>query len=146
MEEAASKWGLYCHFYDSHPLNSVLLLGEGGYPNCVACGMQTDPYRIMWDHKDMQLCWDSAAQRHQLRARTDEALTLWQQFVVNRDVLDWVEVFKYLGRFLSQDDDDTRAVQAQAVKAHMCWARFGKVLRSKNTSPRVYGYFYKAVV
>ncbi len=65
---------------------------------------------------------------------------------MNGDVLDWVEVFKYLGHMLSQDDNDTQAVQAQVVKTRKCWDCVGKVLRSKNASPHVCGYFYKAVI
>ena len=65
---------------------------------------------------------------------------------MNGDVLNRVEVFKYLKRVLSQDDNDTRVVCAQVVEAQKCWACVGKVLRSKNASPRVCVYFYKVVV
>jgi hypothetical protein len=38
------------------------------------------------------------------------ALALCQQFTVHGDVLERVEVFRYLSRLLSQDDDDIQAV------------------------------------
>ncbi len=110
MGEAASKWSLRCHFRDRHPLDSVLLLGEGVYPKCVTCGMQMNPCRIGRGHKSTKLCRDGIVRRRQLRTWTDAALTLRRQFVVKRDVLDWVETFKYLGHVLSQDVDNVRTV------------------------------------
>ena len=56
------------------------------------------------------------------------ALALRQQFTVHADVLERVEVFRYLGRLLSQDDDDIQAVRSQLCKAHRTWARVGQVM------------------
>ena len=61
-------------------------------------------------------------------------------------VLERVEVFKYLGRLLAQDDDDIQAIRAQIRKARATWARVGQVLQSENTSPCVAAKFYMAVV
>ena len=44
------------------------------------------------------------------------------------DVLERVEVFRYLGRLLSQDDDDIQAVRSQLCKARGTWAQIGQVL------------------
>ena len=74
------------------------------------------------------------------------ALALRQQFSIHGDVLERVEVFKYLGRLLAQDDDNIQAIRAQLRKARATWARVGQVLRSENASPRVAAKFYKAVV
>ena len=58
------------------------------------------------------------------------------------------EVFRYLGRLLSQDDDDIQAVQSQLCKACGTWARVGQELRKENAPPppRVSAKFYKAIV
>ena len=61
-------------------------------------------------------------------------------------MLEKVEVFKYLGRLLAQDDDDVQAVRLQIRKARGVWARVSQVLRAENTTPRVAAKFYKAVV
>ena len=61
-------------------------------------------------------------------------------------MLERVEVFKYLGRLLAQDDDDIQAIRAQLRKARATWACVGQVLRSENASPRVAAKFYTAVV
>ena len=37
--------------------------------------------------------------------------------------MEWVEVFKYLGRLILFVDDDTQAVRVNMKKARRCWAR-----------------------
>ena len=59
------------------------------------------------------------------------------RFTINGDELEQVEVFKYLGRLLSNVDDDAPTVRAQLGKARRVWARVGNVLRGENASPRV---------
>jgi hypothetical protein len=73
-------------------------------------------------------------------------LALRQQFSVQGNVLERVEVFKYLGRLMSQDDDDMQAICAQIRKACSTWARIGQVLWSKNVSPFVAARFYQAII
>ena len=120
MGEAATKWGLHRHFPNGNLLDKVSILGEGAYPKCVLCGMQTNPIRLGRGHEVTKLCWDGVLLRGQLHARTDAVLALRRQFVVNGNVLDRIGVFQYLGHMLSQDDDDACMVRAQVMKAHKC--------------------------
>jgi hypothetical protein len=69
------------------------------------------------------------------------ALSLRRQFSVHGDVLEPVEVFKYLGRLLAQDNDDAQAIRQQLRKAWGVWARVGQVLRGENTAPRIAAKF-----
>ena len=57
-----------------------------------------------------------------------------------------MEVFKYLGRLIAFDNDDTQAVRGNLAKAHRVWARISRVLQAENASARVCGMFYKATV
>ena len=57
-----------------------------------------------------------------------------------------MEVFKYLGRLIGFDDDDTQAGIGNLAKARRIWTRISRVLRAKNASTRVCGMFYKATV
>ncbi len=82
----------------------------------------------------------------QREAAVTSALALRQQFSVNGEALERVEVFKYLGRLLAQDDDDIQAIRVQLQKARGTWARVGQVLRAENVPPWVAARFYKAVV
>jgi hypothetical protein len=73
-------------------------------------------------------------------------LALRQQFTVRGDVLEWVEVYEYLGWMMAQDLDNNQALCAQLWKACATWAQVGQVFWSKNTSPFFAAQFYQAVV
>ena len=73
-------------------------------------------------------------------------MALRRQFTIHGDVLERVEVFKYLGRLLAQDDNDAQAIRQQLQKAQSVWACVGQVLRGENVGPRIAAKFYKAVV
>jgi hypothetical protein len=85
-------------------------------------------------------------QKLQRESVVPSALALRRQFLVHRDVLECVEVIKYLGRLLAQDDNNAQAIQQQLRKARGVWARVGQVLRRENTAPRIAAKFYKPVV
>jgi hypothetical protein len=74
------------------------------------------------------------------------ALALHDQFTVHGDVLENVEVYRYLGRQLLQDDDDVLAMLNQLRKVQGIWARVGQVLRRENAPPRTSAKFNKAIV
>ena len=74
------------------------------------------------------------------------ALALRQQYTIHGDVLEQVEIYKYLGRMMAQDDNNAQAIRTQLRKARATWARVGKVLRGENTPPTVAAKFYLAVV
>jgi hypothetical protein len=74
------------------------------------------------------------------------ALALCQQFTVHKDVLKWVEVYKYLRRMMAQEDNDDQVLRAQLLKACATWAQVGHVLWNKNTSLLIAVRFYQAVV
>ena len=125
-------------------MDSVVVPSEGKFGSCHKCGMQINPsYPRHYRSKE---CSIGAERKQQREAAVTSALALRQQFSVHGDVLERVEVFKYLGRLLAQDDDDIQAVRAQIRKARTTWARVGQVLRSENTSPCVAARFYTAVV
>jgi hypothetical protein len=86
---------------------------------------------------DRRLQWESAI---------SSALALQRKFNVDGTVLERVEVFKYLGRLLAQDNDDAQAIRQQLRKARGVWAQVGQVLHGENATPWVATKFYKAVV
>ena len=72
----------------------------------------------------------------------DAAMAIRQLFYIEGDVLERVATFRYLGRILSQDDDDIRAVRNQIKKARGIWARVSQVLQAENIPPRISAMFY----
>ncbi len=61
-------------------------------------------------------------------------------------MLEKVEVYRYLGCLLLQDNNDVQAVQSQLCKARGTWARVGQVLHRENTLPRTSAKLYQAIV
>ena len=61
--------------------------------------------------------------------------------------IDKVSKFKYLGRILEETDNDEHAANRQLTRASRArWGRIAKILTIDGASPRVMGYFYKAII
>ena len=108
--------------------------------------MQTSPEALNRGHQQTAQCRGMFERRmqHEAAARSQDALQ--QDFFCGGDDLERVEVFKYLGRMLAYDDNDTQAMRANLKKARRCWARISRVLRAEDATPRTCGVFYKATV
>jgi hypothetical protein len=108
--ELASGWMMRWNFCNPHPLDYVTVVREGRYPWCPCCGMQIDP-RIP-AHINTKEFWVGTERHHQRNMAVRSALALREQFTVHGDVLEKVEVYRYLGCLLSQDDDDVQTIQS----------------------------------
>lgn len=106
--------------------------------------MQTSPFSR--GHEQTMLCRQGTARRKQHMAAERAAQAMGETFTAYGIELEQVEVFKYLGRLVSYDDNDARAVRHNLRKAMRSWARLSRVLRAENASPRVNGLFYKATI
>ncbi len=137
-------WMMGKHFRNVHPMDLVKVPKEGRFDRCERCGMQVHP--LYPCHPLSNKCQVGVERQRQREAAVTAALALCQQFTIHGNVLERVEVYKYLGRMMAQDDDDTQAIRAQLRKARATWARVGKVLRGENTSPTIAAKFYLAVV
>jgi hypothetical protein len=132
------------HFLDVHPLDLVMVPKEGRYARCERCGMQVNP--IYPCHQYSKECQVGVERCKQRETAISSALALRQQFTVHGDVLERVEVFKYLGWMMAQDDNDIQAIRVQLRKARATWACVGQVLRSENVPPPIAARFYQAIV
>ena len=92
------------------------------------------------------MCIVGGERHRQHEAAAASARALRQQFTAYGEVLERVEVFKYLGRLMSMDDEDGPAVNANLRKARRAWARLSKVLRGENAAPGTSASFYRATV
>jgi hypothetical protein len=96
------------HFRDLHPFDKVVVSTEGYFPQCERCAMQVNPAYPR--HIRTQECHTGVEQKLQRESAVRLALALRRQFLVHGDVLECVEVFKYLGCLLAQDDDEAQAI------------------------------------
>ena len=66
------------------------------------------------------LCREGSIRKRQHANAVTSAMALQQQFLVYVDMLERVEVFKYLGRLLALDDNNAQAAQANLRQARHC--------------------------
>ncbi len=57
-----------------------------------------------------------------------------------------VEAFKYLGRWMTADDTDDRAVRENITKARTRWGQLCRLLTRQGASQQIMGQFYKATI
>jgi hypothetical protein len=93
-------WMMRRHFSDVHPIDLVKVPKEGRFDRCERCGMQVHPlYPPHWLLKECQV--GVLERRQQREAVVTAALALRQQFTIHGNVLERVEVYKYLGRMMA---------------------------------------------
>ena len=112
--EATTNWNLRRHFRDRHPRDLVNTPGEGVYPRCPECQMQTAPSATA--HRRTAMCIAGGRRHRQYEAAAAAAQALRHQFTAYGDVLERVEVFKYLGRLVAMDDSDEQAMCRTSAK------------------------------
>jgi hypothetical protein len=68
-------------------------------------------------------------------------------FHIDNQPLKKVKQFKYLGRIITEDDNDLPAVERQIAKVNTTWGRIGKIIQKKtNSNPKVLSTFYTAII
>jgi hypothetical protein len=114
-------------------MDLVKIPKEGRFDRCERCGMQVHP--LYPRHQLSKECQVGVERWQQREAAVTAALTLCQQFMIHGNVLERVEVYKYLGQMMAQDDNDTQAVRAQLRKARATWLGLERSFGAK-TRPR----------
>jgi hypothetical protein len=96
------------HFRDLHSLDKVVVSMEGYFLQCERCAMQVNPAHPR--HIRTQECQTGVERKLQRELAVRLALALRRQFSVHGDVLECVEVFKYLGHLLAQDNNNAQTI------------------------------------
>ena len=146
VRTTTTPWNLRKHFVDRHTVDAVYIPGDGAYPQCHRCGMQTNPTAFCSTHYSSNLCLNGTIGKTQREATAASVRSLDVTFTAYGDELERVEVFKYLGRLMSMDDNDIQAVRSNMRKARKVFARLSRLLRMDNATPRACGMFYKATI
>jgi hypothetical protein len=67
-------------------------------------------------------------------------------FKINGKPIEMVNEFKYLGRIVTQDDNDETAVKRNIVRAREKWASMRRFLIVDDLDPKTISVFYRTVV
>jgi hypothetical protein len=145
---SGAGFNLRQHFLMQHPQNlvSIPIKGSPPLPKCTLCGLQKPVEDLGRVHYRTGLCQRGWERKCQHEAAVHSQCALKRTFCMNREELERVEVFKYLGQLISHDDADDQAMRSNLRKACGCWARVSRVLWAENATPKTCGMFYKATV
>ena len=135
------------HFRLRHLEDTIIIAEEGPLPlpRCNLCGFFSNFARGK-AHQESAECRNFAEKRHRHFQQKRQQMAREVSFNVNGEKIDKVSEFKYLGRILEETDDDDHAANRQLTRARARWGRIAKILTIDGASPRVMGYFYKAII
>ena len=68
------------------------------------------------------------------------------EFTVNGQRIEQVQYFKYLGRYFSDDDDNTRCIMENIWSARQKWNSIVNILKREGANAACMSQFYMAVV
>ena len=97
-------------------------------------------------HKSTEMCRSGAERKRRRLEETEVRECTEMAFEVYGEQLQTVPSFKYLGRILTEGDDDWPAVVGNLGKARKSWGRMQRILSREGANKRVSGNFFKAVV
>jgi hypothetical protein len=125
--------------------DGIMIQEEGQLPQCNRIGLFAKNANSGAHHETIE-CQRFAVRREKLFKKQRQAASTEVSFTIDGDEIERVEQFRYLGRILDENDDDTHASSRQLVRTRLKWNRSGRVLRSEGIKTRAMWYFYKAIV
>ena len=137
------KHGMYRHFCLRHPKATIIIEEDGVLPRCPLCGYFTNN---LDRHQKTEACQKGQARRKNEEQQEKQARLDQVKIFVNGKEIERVREFKYLGRILCEDDDDTKCVESQITKARARWWRIAKILKNEGASAKIMSRFYVATV
>ena len=101
------KFGIYRHFCFRHPTATVVIRQDGLLPKCELCKMHT---RDVKKHQRTKTCEIGRGRRLNEQKQVAQARADSINITVNGISVERVKRFKYLGRILTENDDDTLCI------------------------------------
>ena len=105
--------------------------------------MQASPYAFQRGHRFSAECMRTAEARRTRETLRGFGVAHAVAFTAAGAPLGKVSRFKYLGRHLSDLDNDWPSLQKQLTKTRQRWAMISRVLSWEGANPRVSGMFHK---
>ena len=137
------KFGMYRHFCGRHPEADIEIMEDGILPKCLHCGMRTSNLER---HEKSSTCRKARNRRIHERKQDKQHQANNIHFTVNNKKIDRVKHFKYLGRTLSHNDDDTPCIKERLKGARRQWGCIARILKREGANSVCMARFYMAVV
>ena len=113
------------HFWRRHVRDIIIILEEGNFPHprCENCDMFVPWRALNGCHKSTEMCRSGAERKQRRLAEAEIRDSTDMAFEVYGHQIQSVPRFKYLGRVLTEGDDDWPAVAGNLEKAWKIWGR-----------------------
>ena len=122
---ANESYSMRRHFAYHHRREEISIVGEE-LERCPKCDMFVQDalaHSFTLTCKKLQNC----RRNEKMAARQVMADSV--KFYIDGGEIEWVREFEYLGRILSEDDDDTRCIEMNLKKARARWRSVSQVLK-----------------
>ena len=139
---------LRIHFLHLHVQDTILILEEGNRPHpCYPdCNMFMPWATLNLRHLTTALCERGVDQKMWRLAEEESQMGAAMAFQAYGRPLDTFLSFKYLGRLLTETDNDWAPVIENLQKARKIWDRLSRILGREGADTWVLGSFYLAIV
>ena len=130
LGRAGTRTAMRVHFWRRHVRDIVIIFEEGNlpHPRCPRCDIFVPWRALNGRHKNTEMCRGGADQKRQRLAEAEVRDSVEMAFKVYREQLQTVPRFKYLGRILTEGDDNWPAVAGDLAKARKSWGRLQGIL------------------
>ena len=116
---------MYRHFCRRHHEAKIIIVEDGETERCKSCGMFAVDVE---KHQKTKTCEEGRKRREMERKQDQQAEAGDRKFFVCGKELERVHEFKYLGRVLCEDDDDTTNIIKQISRGRQKWNLIAKIL------------------
>ena len=119
----ATRAAMRVHFVHRHVHDTVVILEEGNrpLPRCPRCDLQVSRKVLNGRHLETSQCRTGTERKRQRLAEAELGITSEKAFHAYGKKMRAVMEFKYLGRVLTNTDDDWPAVAGNIRKARENW-------------------------
>jgi hypothetical protein len=133
------------HFQQRHNTDYVTILEEGPLPKCSKCGIQLRD--VGPRHQESKACQIVETRNYERNKYQENVMTrTTTKFLVFGQEIETVTEFKYLGRTVTQDDDDRQAIRKNLHKAQGIWGRLARLLTRADANKHEMTRIYRAVI
>jgi hypothetical protein len=133
------------HFQGKHLRDTIVIEEEGRFPRCMKCGIFAR--KVDDAHQKTQTCIKATKVKSLRQAvEMNRRIVAERVFTVQGIPIETVSEFQYLGRIVTNNDDDSAAVNRNLTRARQKWGRIGKVIIRTGADPKTMASFYKAIV
>jgi hypothetical protein len=141
--KATTRHNMRRHFAEFHPKVKLTIEEEGPLPRCKKCEMfVSNPIT----HKETELCKTLQKRRANEEAVKQNKIDNQVEIKIGGELIEKVDTFLYLGRWMTVEDLDEVATINNIWKAQNKWKGNFPVLTRENAQPKIMTAFYKAVV